>query len=158
MHALWGRDHFSHVVDYDTWELELLEDNDIERHIAAGRLVPINIHSDGAFAFTVGTDPAAMPSLTPDELGRVVAQSGPYRFVSTGIVDLSGIEYIAGAPPQDGLVASASLDAGEWESRVFLMDYDDVVETSDEHPDFIIVIGPPTGSDWRSRAETFERG
>jgi hypothetical protein len=155
MHALWGRDHFPNIVDYDSWEPELLDDEDIERHIRSGHLVPINIHSDGAFAFTMRTDTVATPSLTADERRRVVRESEPYRFVSTGNVDCSGIEYIAGAPPEDGLVATAALDAGEYGAKVFLMDYDDVGDKTDNHPDFIVVIGPLSTANCRLRAEIF---
>ena len=42
MHVLWDRYHFPGVVDYPTWESELVEDENIERrHIAMGHIVPI---------------------------------------------------------------------------------------------------------------------
>ncbi|WP_433562884.1 hypothetical protein ACQP1O_36480 [Nocardia sp. CA-151230] len=44
---------FTHVVDYDSWELELLDDEPIVEHIRAGRLVPLNIPSDGEFGVLV---------------------------------------------------------------------------------------------------------
>jgi hypothetical protein len=50
MHVVWDRAHFGNVRDYTSWERELLEHEDIERHIGAGELIPINIQSDGTFA------------------------------------------------------------------------------------------------------------
>ncbi len=44
---------FVNIHDYDTWDAELGEDAGIQRHVAAGNLVPINTGSDGAFAFVV---------------------------------------------------------------------------------------------------------
>jgi hypothetical protein len=155
MHAVWARGHFPEIVDYASWEHELFDDDDVKRHIAAGHLVPINIHSDAAFAFTVRTDPVAMASLTSDERRRVVRESEPYRFVSTGHVDCSGIEYIMGAPSGDGLVATTPLAAGEYGAKVFLMDYDDVGDKTDDHPDFIVIVGPVSTTEWRLDAETF---
>ena len=47
MYAIWEPTAFSGVHDYATWEEQLLNDPDIERHIGAGHFVPINVHSDG---------------------------------------------------------------------------------------------------------------
>ena len=49
LHAVWDREHFSDVMDYPTWQAELLEDSDLGRHISHRHLVPINIHTDGAY-------------------------------------------------------------------------------------------------------------
>lgn len=53
MHCLWDALYFSIIQDYDSWENELLEDEDIIKHISKGSFVPINIHSDGAFEFEI---------------------------------------------------------------------------------------------------------
>src|SRR5258708_3311363 len=58
MCVLWDRGHFVGVRDYPSWETELLEDVDIERHIVSGHLVPINIGSDGVFVVAVRADVA----------------------------------------------------------------------------------------------------
>ena len=155
MHVLWDRAHFAGVVDYGTWEQQLLDNVDIERHIASGHLVPINIHSDGAFAFTVRIDPSETPELSPDERDRVVVQSDGYRFVSRGSADLSGLEYVVGDVAADGRVASVRLSPGEYEVRSHLMDYDDVATKTDVHPDFIIAVGPPSGVEYRLSVDTF---
>jgi hypothetical protein len=43
MLALWAPTSFRGIVDYDTWESALLEDEQIADHIRAGALVPVNI-------------------------------------------------------------------------------------------------------------------
>jgi len=155
MHLLWGREHFPGVVDYDTWEPELLEDEDIERHIAAGHVVPIYIQADGVYAFTLRLDGDAR--LTPDEQKRVRRASPPYRFVSLGHVDLSGIEAVEASVATDGSVVSAPLAPGEYSVKVFLMDYDKVRNRTDKHPDFIVLVQPSTpGTSYRLSVETFD--
>jgi hypothetical protein len=62
MHVLWDRRYFAKIVDYPTWESQLLEDADLVRHVDKGHLVPINVHGDGVFTFAVRTDPAEPPS------------------------------------------------------------------------------------------------
>jgi hypothetical protein len=47
MLVLWDSQRFEAVVDYDTWEDELLEGEDIVRHIQAGALVPGRRRSGG---------------------------------------------------------------------------------------------------------------
>jgi len=49
MVAVWQPEQFHGIVDYDTWERELLEDADISRHIQNGAFVPLNVHADGAY-------------------------------------------------------------------------------------------------------------
>jgi hypothetical protein len=68
MHVLWDRYHFPGVVDYPTWASELVEDENIERHLAMGHIVPINIRSDGTFVINVRADEAALPTLTDNEV------------------------------------------------------------------------------------------
>jgi hypothetical protein len=155
MHLLWGREHFPQVVDYDTWEPELLEDEDIERHIAAGHVVPINIHADGMYAFTLRLDGDAR--LTPDEQKHVRRTSHPNRFVSLGHVDLSGIEAVEASVATDGSVASAPLPPGEYSVPVFQMDYGKVRRRTDQHPDFIVLVEPAVpGTSYRLAVDTFD--
>lgn len=63
--------------------------------------------------------------------------SEPYRFVGSGSLDVSGIEYVA-AEPDPQSVASAPLAACEYEARVSLLDWDDVSARTDDHPDFVV--------------------
>jgi hypothetical protein len=156
MHVVWDRAYFANVRDYATWATELLDDSDIERHIAAGHLVPINISSDGAFAVKLRWDEATQPALTDDESRHVVVTSDPYRFLSAGRLEVSGIEYVH-REPDSRSVASASLAAGEYEARVHLLDWEESAKRTDEHPDFIVLLGPSAGSEFRTSLSTFDR-
>jgi hypothetical protein len=40
---------------------------------------------------------------------------------------------------------------------VHLMNYDDIPEKTDQHPDFIVTVGPAEASAPRQSIETFER-
>jgi hypothetical protein len=82
MHALWDVATFQAINGYEAWAHELEEDADIERHIRAAHLVPINIRSDGAFCISVRADRRAMPTLSADEQRRVVVTSDAYRFTT----------------------------------------------------------------------------
>lgn len=87
---------------------------------------------------------------------RVVVASEPYRFVGSGHVDVSGIEYVA-AEPDPQSVASAPLAAGEYEAQVFLLDWDDVTARTDDHPDFVVLLGATSSARHRTSASTFDR-
>ena len=156
MHVVWDRAHFESVRDYASWERELLEDEDIERHIRAGDLIPINIQRDGTFRITLRVASSTTPTLTAEEARRIVVASEPYRFVGSGHLDVSGIEYVA-AEPDPQSVASALLAAGEYEARIFLLDWDDVTERTDDHPDFVVLLGATSSSRHRTSASTFDR-
>jgi hypothetical protein len=89
MHVVWDRAHFGNVRDYASWERELLADEDIERHIRVGDLIPINIQSDGPFRITLRVASLTTPTLTVEEARRIVVASEPYRFVGSGHLDVS---------------------------------------------------------------------
>jgi hypothetical protein len=156
MHVVWDRSHFLEVHDYQTWEHELLEEAELLRHIAEGHLVPININSDGAFTITVRADPGQIPEMSPEEQGRTLALSEPYRFHCVGHIDISGIEYVTGAPAMPEVV-SESFPAGEYESRVCLLDWDDFAVRTDRNPDFVVLLGPSESDCFRRSVTTFDR-
>ncbi len=114
MHCLWDLAAFTEVSDYDSWARELLEEADIERHISAGRLVPLNIGSDGAMAIEIRVGSQdSNAALTDRETQYLIVQSDPYRLCSTEAVGVSGIEYVA-VPPE----SSVGLDiASTWRLR-----------------------------------------
>jgi hypothetical protein len=152
-HLVWDRAYFAQVRDYDTWSKELEEDQAIRAHIAAGHIVPVNIHSDGTFMISVRAESASMPSVSEAEERHVVRSSEPYRFVCQGHVDVSGIEHVgADAGPN---VASMELVPGVYDVLVHLMDYDDVPLRTDLHPDFVITIGPADSTLPRRSVDTF---
>jgi hypothetical protein len=153
MHLVWDRAYFTEVRDYDTWSKELEEDQAIRVHIAAGHIVPVNIHSDGTFTISVRTESTSMPRLSEAEERHVVRRSEPYRFVCQGHVDVSGIEHVgADAGPN---VASMELLPGAYDVLVHLMDYDDVPLRTDVHPDFVIIMGPADSTSPRRSVDTF---
>ena len=154
MHALWDVAAFETIDGYESWSRELEEDRDIVRHIGAGCLVPINIRSDGVFCITVRADPTAMPRLSIDEQRRVIVSSDAYRLKTSGRIAVSGIEHIG---PVDERVAEGRLDPGDYDAVVHLMDYDDIPDRGDQHPDFVITVGPPLASAGRTAVETFAR-
>jgi hypothetical protein len=155
MHGLWDRAYFADVHDYPSWERELLEDADIERHIAEGHFVPINIGSDGAWLITLRADTDQMPDLKSSEANRVLVRSGPYLFRSRGYADFSGIEYV-NAQPAALSVASMVIPAGDYEARVHLLDWGDVGPT-ERGADFVVLLGPASASDFRTAVSTFDR-
>jgi hypothetical protein len=76
MHALWNPSRFTGIIDYQTWEDALLDDDDITEHVRAGKLVPINIGGDGAFQFLVRVGTAGQAAtLTGREKHHTSVQS-----------------------------------------------------------------------------------
>lgn len=166
MLALWDAQHFSGVVDYDTWEPELFEDEDVARHVQAGALVPINLRSDGAWQVVVRIGTAVQRAeLTARELPYQLVASLPYLYVSTGSVRLSGIEAIE-AELQRGVV-ELPLSAGRYTVTVNLVDWGKEPGSQDASgeptptalPDFVVLINPDDGEhpDYRLHVETFDR-
>lgn len=159
MLAMWDAEPFAGVVDYDTWESELCLDGDIQRHVQAGDLVPININSDGAFEVLVRYGTA--PTLTRREAEHVVVMSEPYLLVSSGAVWLSGIEHVGSA---DDAVELA-VGEGEHEVVLHIIDWhsepgstsDDGKPASTALPDFVALVRPAgeDGGPYRTEITTF---
>ncbi|SDF46627.1 hypothetical protein SAMN05216553_101767 [Lentzea fradiae] len=164
MFCLWSPASFGDVVDYDTWESALLEDDDIKRHITAGAFVPVNIYSDGAFRVLARVGSAsATAGLTERERRYLFVASEPYLFVTAGGAKISGIEHV-GAEPDDGL--DVALAPGRWSVTVALIDWD--AEPGQEDvggrpaptalPDFTLLINPETSTGgYRTEVDTFDR-
>ncbi|GIF02556.1 hypothetical protein [Actinoplanes siamensis] len=168
MFALWSPAAFRGVVDYATWTGELLEDEDITRHIRSGTIVPINIHSDGRFQFLVrlGFD-FRLAGLTARERQFLVAVSDPYLFVATDGAILSGIEH-AGAIPGTpaGTRFHLPVPPGRWQVTVTIVDWTAESGMCDARgdplpgalPDFTILVNPEKHPvPYRTRVETFDR-
>jgi hypothetical protein len=90
--------------------------------------------------------------LDADEKPRVVVSSEVYRLTTSGRVGVSGIEYVG---PVDKRVSEGMIEAGEYDAIVHLMDYDDVAARGNEHPDFVITLGPTAAGVARTAIETF---
>ncbi|MET9415354.1 hypothetical protein ABZY03_14455 [Streptomyces klenkii] len=165
MLVLWDSQRFEAVVDYDTWEDELLEDEDIARHIQAGALVPLNVSSDGAFGVLVRSGTAASPAgLTERETAHLLVASQPYLFVSRGRALVGGIEDISGDAP-DGVIEHP-VPAGGYAVVVHLIDWQAEASSQDEAgrpvpgalPDFVVLLNPaqPGRETFRMAVQTFE--
>lgn len=164
MFGLWSPPMFRGVVDYGTWEAELLEDQDIHRHVVDGVFVPINLQSDGAFHFLVRIGTPALPAdLTVRESEFLVVSADPYLFVATDGAILSGIEH-AGARPGPHL--AIPVPPGRWEVVVHLVDWTAEPGMQDGRgdplpgslPDFTILMNPERGPAlYRAAVETFDR-
>jgi hypothetical protein len=157
MHLLWDRAYFSGITDFDTWEPELYQDADIRRHLEAGHLVPINIHSDGAFVFTVRASVNETPELSEQEAARVLVASQAYRFESQEHLDVSGIEHVC-EEPEARSVLSVEIPPGRYAVRVYLLDWEDLAERTDANPDFVLLVGLAEAeeSKFRTSLDTFD--
>lgn len=164
MFGLWSPASFDDIVDYDTWESALLEDDEIKRHITAGAFVPVNIGSDGAFQVLARVGSASTTaSLTERERQYLLVSSEPYLFVTSGDAKISGIEHV-GAEADAGL--DVPLPSGRWSVTVALIEWDaepgqkdsDGQPTPTALPDFTLLINPETGTDdYRTEVHTFDR-
>ncbi|MFI8287527.1 hypothetical protein ACIGBL_00140 [Streptomyces sp. NPDC085614] len=165
MLVLWDPQRFEAVVDDDAWEDELLEDEDIVRHIRAGALVPVNIGGDGAFAVRVRRGSAAAAAgLTEREAAHQLVASQPYLFVSRGRALVSGIEDVSG-DPSDGVIEHP-VPEGRHAVVVHLIDWQAEAGSQDAAgrpvpgalPDFVVLINParPGQGTFRTAVNTFE--
>jgi hypothetical protein len=164
MLAVWNPKQFSTIVDYDTWERELLEDKDILRHARDGRLVPINIGRDFAAGVTVRIEPLAYPKLSEREARYLFLSSEPYLYMSDGAMCVSGLESIDRDPDPSGVI---SIAADRYQVTIHMLNWDDEHGATDESgrpadhalSDFLILVSPePTpNSVYRVELETFDR-
>ncbi|MFD9051814.1 hypothetical protein [Streptomyces zaomyceticus] len=165
MLVLWDARRFEAVVDDDTWEDELLEEEDIVRHIQEGALVPLNVGGDGAFGVVVRSGTAAAPAgLTEREAAHRLVASQPYLFVSHGRALTSGIEDVAGDAPAG--VLELPVAVGRHAVAVHLIDWQAEAGSRDEMgrpvsgalPDFVVLINPapPGQGTFRTAPTTFE--
>ena len=159
--GVWDSQPFSNVHDYDTWEAELLEDDDLERHITAGHFVPITLYTDGAFEFEVRVGSGAeRSSLSAREQAYLKLSSEPYRFCSVGELNISGIEFIEATPRED--VGRLQISAGEYTVTVHLIEWEKEPgakdtqghPTPDALPDFVVLVNQPEGTGQRYCQET----
>lgn len=167
MCALWNPKRFATVVDYNTWEAALLDDDDIVRHIQHGDLVPVYIRSDGAWGFTVRIGPPDQV-LTERERRYLAVSSEPYLYVSDGELCVSGLEHVS-ADPDDrlGTTTRIALPSGRYQVTVHMLDWDKEPGARDSAgkptaqalPDFVVLVSPESTPrpSYRMRLETFDR-
>ncbi|MER5386292.1 hypothetical protein ABT040_39660 [Streptomyces sp. NPDC002688] len=165
MLVLWDPQRFEAVVDYDTWEDELLEDEDILRHIRAGALVPLNVGGDGAFGVLVRSGTATTSAgLTERESAHQLVASQPYHFVSRGRALVGGIEHVSGNASDS--VIEHLVSEGRYAVVIHLIDWQAETGSQDKEgrpvpgalPDFVVLINPaqPGQGTFRTAVNTFE--
>jgi len=165
MVAVWQPEQFHDIVDYDSWERELLEDSDISRHIQQGAFVPLNVHADGAYECVIRIgDATTQATLSERESCYLLVSSEPYLFRSRGVLAISGLEHIGRSPGVSG--ASIPLEAADWAATVHLIDWPEEpgAKTADGRPaptalpDFIVILNPATpGTQFRIKIDTYEK-
>lgn len=165
MLALWNPQRFAGIVDYDTWDAQLGEDENVQRHIRTGALVPINIRSDGAFGVVVRIGEVDRPArLTERERRHCLLTSDAYLLHSSGQVWLSGIEAVeAEAAPE---TVRFDLPEGRYSVVIHLIAWEDEPGSVNEDgtpsetalSDFVAVINPvaPGQDGFRVSVETFD--
>jgi hypothetical protein len=166
MLALWNPRRFADITDYESWDRQLYDDNDILRHVRDGHFVPVNIGSDGAFDFTIriATDGDATP--TAREARHLLVSSAPYLLVSEGEVCLSGLEHIS-ADLEHCAVKRIPLRAGRYQVTVHIFDSETEAPALDASADltpdalsgFLVLISPEKtpAPIYRVRVRTFDR-
>lgn len=86
------------------------------------------------------------------------ARSEEYLFVSRGVVNVSGIEYISASPTAD--VQGLRLPRGRWVAQVHYLEWpEDLYKGKRSPPDFLVLLNPEEerGKTYRVSVETFDR-
>lgn len=165
MLALWDAGHFQGITNYETWEPELLEDEDITRHIQQGAFVPLNLHADGAYQCLLRAGTTGAPAaINEREKKYTLVLSEPYLFRSKGSIAISGLEHIERTPGKSAAVRP--LTAGDWTVTVHLIDWTEEPgsKTPDGKPsptalpDFLVLLNPArAGTVYRTKVDTFDK-
>jgi hypothetical protein len=160
MHAIWDPSAYADICGYETWEKQVLETKDNERHVRAGHFVPLYVHADGSPAIEIRVGRADAPSALADaESAWVTASSEEYLFVSKGTANVSGIEYIGGK--RDPAIRSLALPTGRWRVKVHLLEAPESVRSQNGlyPPDLLVLANPETAAHgpYRQSEETFDR-
>jgi hypothetical protein len=162
MFGLWQPDAFAHVTDLATWEDDVAENAALERHIADGVFVPINIGSDGAFQFVIRG--GRLNQLSERERLYRAVSSEPYLLRSKGSVEFGGLESVG--PYRGSEPTVWGLDPGRYAVVVHLIDWmaepgaaaPDDSPLDHALPDFIVEIAPESeATSYRMQLETFDR-
>lgn len=165
MFALWNAKTFEHITDYDSWEMELCEDEDIQKNIITGALVPINIGGDGSFQFVVRVGNQNTPAtLNNRENLHLVVPSEPYLLLTSGNTYISGIERIRGDNLEE--IPHIFLGQGRYTVTIHMLDWgaEEGARDMDGNisatalSDFVVLINPEVEEvQYRQKVETFDR-
>jgi hypothetical protein len=163
MFGVWEDNYFLNIIDYDSWEKELLEDSDILNKVKLGHLVPININSDGVFEFEIRVGDSA--ELSVREAKYKLVSSEPYLFRSQGSLNISGIEFIEKSKCES--VGSLVILPDIYQVVIHLIAWDDEPNSKDLNgepskgalPDFVVLVKHCSESDFdsfRTKIESFD--
>lgn len=143
MWALWDYFTYKYINDYGDWADAFEEEEDIVKAIEKKSLVPINIHSDGAFDFIIKYN----EELNEREKQYLLVSSNNYLINSLGKLVLSGIEFIDGQinlndylslETQKGL-HTVRVNLIDWKREIHALDENNM-PTKDALPDFILEV------------------
>jgi hypothetical protein len=163
--GIWAPASFSDIIDYDSWESALLEEDDIARHVAVGAFVPVSIGGDGAFSVLARVGSDSVPArLSERERQCLFISSEPYLLATVGGAVISGIEHV-GAGVSEGM--HVPLSAGRWSVTISVIEWDAEPGQKDDAgrpastalADFTVLLNPEQAAagEYRTRVRTFDR-
>ena len=161
MLCIWDYDSFKHIHDYDSWDKELCEDEDIARNIDKHAFIPLNL-GDGAFEVEIRT---GCNNLSEREKEYLLVPSQPYLFQTAGKICISGLEHVSGE--LDNNISTMGLNSGQYIVQINLIDWnqepgavnEDGSPTNMALPDMIVFVSEYDNSDitFRTEIETFRK-
>lgn len=161
MLCIWDYDRFKHIHDYDSWDEELCEDEDILRNIENHSFVPLNL-GDGVFEVEVRIGDN---NLSEREKEYLLVPSQPYLLKTSGRVCISGLEHVSGEI--DDNISNLDISMGQYIVQINLIDWNQESGAVDENgnpteialPDMIVFISEKNNSamEFRTEIETFRK-
>ena len=161
MLCIWDYDSFKHINDYDSWDKELCEDDDIIKNIKNNSFVPLNL-GDGAFEVEIRL---SENNLSKREKEYLLVPSQPYSLKTTGKICISGLEHVTSEADEN--ISELKIESGQYVVQVNLIDWNQEPEAVNEDgsptdialPDMIVFIykDNTTNSNFRTEIETFRK-
>ena len=161
MLCIWDFEKFKHIHDYDSWDKELCEDNDIIRNIKNNSFVPLNL-GDGAFEVEIRINEE---NLNEREKEYLLVPSLPYLLKSSGRICISGLEHVSAELDEN--IGVLELESGEYILQINLIDWNQEPGAVDESgnptdialPDMIVLITKYSNKkiEFRTEVETFRK-
>jgi hypothetical protein len=160
MLGIWNYSSFKHINDYDSWENELCDDEDIQKPIHDSRFIPLNL-GDGVFKVEVRID--SPENMSPREKEYLLVPSKPYKLKSTGLICVSGLEHISEDTKQN--VLKLDLKKKDYTVYINLIDWNQEPgalnpnggPTENALPDMLVFITENHENEYRTDIETFRK-
>ena len=161
MLGIWDYESFKNIHDYDSWDVELCEDEDILRNIKKKAFIPLNL-GDGVFEVEIRIGPN---NFSNREKEYLLVPSHPYSLKTSGKVCVSGLEHVSG--DLDDSISTIELNSGEYVVQINLIDWNQEPGAVDDEggptdialPDMIVFIDKYDNSNiqFREEIETFRK-